>query len=122
MALFHKPALIIMLAAFGIAAPAHAEPDYGSWPLLVNPFPSTGGNGVMIDGYDPKIADGRCKTDFTAILADGRKFFSEVEFEAVEKQGGVLCTKGRFRAKDGSASGTTPFEMFIKDGVVRRRP
>jgi hypothetical protein len=37
-------------------------------------------------------------------------------------QGGILCTNGKWRAVDGSASGTTPFRMFIKDGVVRRAP
>jgi hypothetical protein len=37
-------------------------------------------------------------------------------------QGGVHCANGKWRAKDGSASGTTSFEVFIKDGVVRRSP
>jgi hypothetical protein len=37
-------------------------------------------------------------------------------------QGGTLCTNGKWRAADGSASGTTPFRVFIKDGVKRRSP
>jgi hypothetical protein len=114
--------VLALVAMLLLPAQGFAETDYGTWPILVNPFPSTGGKGVMIDGYDPKITDGLCKTDFTAILADGRKFYNEAEFDAVETQGGILCTKGRFRAKDGSASGKTPFEMFIKNGVVRRLP
>ena len=36
--------------------------------------------------------------------------------------GGILCTEGRWRAKDGSVQGTTPFRVFIKDGIVRRPP
>ena len=42
--------------------------------------------------------------------------------EIVQVQGGTLCTKGVWRARDGSASGTTPFRVFIKDGVTRRSP
>ena len=45
-----------------------------------------------------------------------------IAFDAVPAQGGILCTNGRWRSKDGSASGTTPFRVFIKDGVVRRSP
>jgi hypothetical protein len=37
-------------------------------------------------------------------------------------QGGTLCTNGKFRAVDGSASGTTPFRVFFKDGLRRRSP
>ena len=40
----------------------------------------------------------------------------------VEVQGGTLCTDGRLRSRDGSATGTTAFRVFIKDGVVRRSP
>jgi hypothetical protein len=40
----------------------------------------------------------------------------------VPAQGGILCTNGKWRSKDGSASGTTPFRVFLKDGVVRRSP
>jgi hypothetical protein len=47
---------------------------------------------------------------------------NEVEFDAIPTSGGVLCTNGRWRAKDGSASGTTPFRVFIKDGIVHRPP
>jgi hypothetical protein len=41
-------------------------------------------------------------------------------WSAVAVQGGILCTNGQWRAKDGLASGTTPFQVFIKDGLVRR--
>jgi hypothetical protein len=45
-----------------------------------------------------------------------------VEFDAVPAQGGILCTDGKWRAVDGSASGTTPLRVFIKNGVARRSP
>lgn len=113
---------IAVIVSFALSAGiASAQTDYGSWPLLKNPFPSTGGNGVMIDKYEPVVADGKCTTDFTAIV-DGKPYYNEVVFEAVSVQGGILCTNGKWRAKDGSANGTTPFEVFIKDGVKRARP
>jgi hypothetical protein len=98
------------------------EPNYGSWPLLVNPFESTSGGGVMIDGYKPVVAGNVCTTDFAVRMPDGATFQNEIVFEAKPIQGGTLCTAGKWRAKDGSASGTTPFEVFIKDGVARRSP
>ena len=114
-------AAVLLLA--GGAMPLHAQaPDYARWPPLVNPFESTGGGGVMIDGYDPVVANGHCTTDFTARLPDGAVYSNSVVFDAVPRQGGILCTNGRWRAKDGSASGTTPFEVFVKDGIVRRPP
>jgi hypothetical protein len=45
-----------------------------------------------------------------------------VDFDAVPAAGGTLCANGRWRALDGSANGTTPFRVFIKDGLVRRAP
>lgn len=98
------------------------EPRYESWPLLVNPFESTGGGGVMIDGYKPVVSGAVCTTDFSVRMPDGASFQNEITFEARTVQGGTLCTAGRWRAKDNSASGTTPFEVFIKDGTVRRSP
>ena len=55
-------------------------------------------------------------------LPDGKVYYNAVEFEIVQVQGGTLCTEGKWRARDGSASGTTPFRVFIKDGVTRRSP
>jgi hypothetical protein len=98
------------------------EPNYSTWPLLVNPFESTSGGGVMIDGYKPVVAGSVCTTDFSVRMPDGATFQNEIVFEARTIQGGTLCTAGKWRAKDGSASGTTPFEVFIKDGVLRRTP
>jgi hypothetical protein len=37
-------------------------------------------------------------------------------------QGGRLCANGKWRSMDGSATGTTPFRMFFKDGSFRRAP
>jgi hypothetical protein len=112
-----------LLLIGGLAnAQTTAVPAYETWPVLKNPFPSTGGGGVMIGGYDPVVNDGKCTTDFTAILPDGVILPNVVVFDAVPKAGGILCTNGKWRAKDGGASGTTPFEVFIKDGVKRGSP
>jgi hypothetical protein len=112
-----------LLLAFAAAQSLRAqEPAYESWPRLVNPFESTSGGGVMIDGYKPVVSGNACTTDFSVKMPDGAIYQNEIRFDAVPKQGGIHCANGQWRAKDGSASGTTPFEMFIKDGVVRRSP
>ena len=98
------------------------EENYQSWAILKNPFESTGGGGIMIGEYDPVIVGNKCVTNFTATLPEGTVYYNVVEFETVEVQGGTLCTNGAWRARDGSASGTTPFRVFIKDGVTRRSP
>ena len=86
-------------------------------------FPSTGGGGIIIKGYDGLvIANGKCVTDFSAHTPDGKAYYNVVEFEIVDVAGGKLCTNGKWRAKDGSANGTTPFRVFIKDGVRRGSP
>jgi hypothetical protein len=95
---------------------------YDAWPVLAPVFPSTGGNGIMIEGYDPVVANGLCSTDFVARTPDGAAYANMVVFDAIPTQGGILCSNGRWRAKDGSASGATPFRVFIKDGVKRGSP
>ncbi len=102
-------------------ARAQAAEDYVSWPLLRSTFPSTGGNGFTIKGYDPVITGGKCVTTFMAVEpGDNPKVYANVaEFEAVPAQGGTLCRDGRWRAFEGGASGTTPFRFFFKDGVFR---
>jgi hypothetical protein len=101
---------------------APQSPDFRQWPVLTNPFPSTGGGGVMIDGYEPIVIDGECRTAFRAILPDGAIYQNRIVFEAVPVEGGIHCRNGRWRSEDGNAEGTTPFELFIRDGVVHRRP
>lgn len=96
-----------------------AEERYELWPPLSDPFPSTGGGGIMIHDYDPVVADGRCSTQFRAVEANGTTYRNSIVFDATEVQGGVLCSNGRWRSQDGSASGTTPFRVFIKDGIKR---
>jgi hypothetical protein len=76
----------------------------------------------MIGEYNPVIVGDKCVTKFTATEPDGKGFYNVVEFEAVAAQGGTLCTNGQWRAVDGSMSGTTPFRVFFKDGVVRGAP
>ena len=115
------PALAWTIAA-ALTAVATAQENYESWVILKNPFESTGGGGVMIGEYNPVIVGSKCVTDFTATLPDGKVYYNTVEFETVAVQGGTLCTNGKWRARDGGASGTTPFRVFIKDGIVRRSP
>lgn len=115
-------ALIVAVGSAASAPAALAQEDYGRWPLLRDPFPSTGGGGVMIGGYDPVVAGGKCRTGFTATLPDGTVYRNTVEFDAEPAQGGILCTNGRWRSADDSASGTTPFRVFIRDGFRRMAP
>lgn len=119
----HPVLLGLILSLILIAAPK-AEEDFTRWPVLVNPFESTGGGGVMIDKYAPVVANGLCRTDFSVIIPgpQGGTFLNEAEFDAVPTQGGILCTNGRWRSKDGSQQGTTPFRVFLKDGIARRPP
>lgn len=109
----------LLACALIVVGPAIAAEDYSAWPLLKPEFESTGGGGIMIKDYDPVVADGKCSTDFRAVEPNGTTYYNAITFEAVPTAGGILCTNGRWRAKDGSAEGTTPFQVFIKDGVKR---
>lgn len=118
--------LITILAAIAVIAPAGAQPseDYAAWPLLMAEFESTGGGGIMIRGYDPVVSGNACTTNFTAHEPgpNGKVYANAVTFDATPTQGGILCSNGRWRALDGSGTGTTPLRVFIKDGVRRRSP
>ncbi len=61
-----------------------AQENYESWPLMQSEFPSTGGNGIIIKGYDPVIVNGKCVTDFSAHTPDGKAYYNVVEFEIVD--------------------------------------
>ncbi len=113
-------ALLTLLAALA-AQGASAQVNYESWPVLKSMFPSTGGNGIMIKGYDPVIVGDKCVTTFMAVEpgAAGKVYPNYIEFEALSVQGGTLCQNGKWRAFDGGATGTTPFKVFFKDGVFR---
>ena len=83
----------------------------------------------VLTTYDPlsimdycNYTNGRDRTDFTATDPGGSVYYNTVEFDAEPAQGGTLCTNGKWRARDGSASGTTPDRVFIKDGVTRGSP
>jgi hypothetical protein len=108
-------------AVFAVGAAA-AQENYESWDVLKSAFPSTGGGGVVIGEYNPVIVGDKCVTKFTATEPDGKVFHNVVEFDAVPAQGGTLCTNGKWRAQDSSMSGTTPYRVFFKDGVVRGSP
>lgn len=105
-----------------VAATASAQENYESWAPLQTPFESTGGGGIMIGGYDPITVSDKCRTDFTATEPGGKVYYNKIEFDVVPVQGGILCTNGKWQAVDGGMSGTTPFRVFIKDGVRRRSP
>jgi hypothetical protein len=107
-----------VVLAWAVSVPANAE-DYASWPVLTSTFPSTGGDGTIIKGYDPVITGNKCITTFMAVPPgpSGGVYPNYIEFEAVSEQGGTLCKNGKWRSFDGNASGTTPFRVFFKDGV-----
>jgi hypothetical protein len=114
----------VIVFALGLLAAwsAFADERYDSWQPLRTEFPSTGGGGIMIRGYDPVVADGKCRTDFQAVEPNGTVYRNAVEFDAVAVAGGILCTNGRWRSLENDASGTTPFRVFIRDGVKRGSP
>lgn len=114
----HISVAVLLLAV----QPALAQENFASWPVIDGPFPSTGGGGVMIEGYAPTVAGGKCVTPFVARLPDGQTFQNRVTFDASPVDGGVLCSNGQWMSADGTASGTTPLRVFIKDGVARRSP
>ena len=99
-----------------------AKENFADWPLLTSTFPSTGGGGYIIKGYDPVIIGGKCITTFMATLPPNELYLHMAEYEAVPAQGGTLCTNARWRSFDGKDSGTAPFRMFYKDGVFRGSP
>lgn len=121
MSIFTGLAAASALMALTVTGTA-AQENYESWALLQSTFESTGGGGIMIKEYNPVIVGNKCVTNFTATEPSGKIYYNMVEFDAVPAQGGILCTDGKWRAVDGSASGTTPLRVFIKDGVSRRSP
>lgn len=118
-----KSWIVLALAGAGFALPASsaAGEAFDAWPLLTSTFPSTGGGGITIKGYDPVVSGSTCITTFMAVEAgDNPNVYPNViEFEAVAEAGGTLCQNGRWRSFDGAATGTTPFRLFLKDGVWR---
>ena len=116
------PLVCLALTATLVTGGARAQENYMSWEPIKPLFESTGGGGVMIGGYDPVVEGGKCRTDFTASEPNGTVYYNSVEFDAEPAQGGILCTNGKWRSRDGSATGTTPFRVFIKDGVKRVSP
>jgi hypothetical protein len=114
--------LAIAIITGAVGATYASADDYESWAVLRNPFPSTGGGGIMIADYNPVVVGSKCVTDFRAIEPGGTTYHNIVEFDAIETNGGILCANGAWRAVDGSSSGTTPLRVFMKNGVVRRSP
>jgi hypothetical protein len=115
-------AIACLLASVAVA-PASAQENFESWPKLTSTFPSTGGGGFVIKGYDPVIVGGNCVTTFMAVSPDGKEVYANfAEFEAQAAAGGTLCTNGKWRAFEGGGSGTTPFRFFFKDGTFRAQP
>lgn len=117
-------AVAAVFATLSGAQVAAQSEDYDRWPLLRSTFPSTGGGGITIKGYDPVVTKGKCVTTFMAVEAGDNPavYPNVIEFDAVPAAGGILCSNGKWRAFDGGATGTTPFRLFFKDGVVRGSP
>ena len=117
-------ATLVTFGSLSAAAEQAAPENFSEWPVLKSTFPSTGGGGVMIKGYDPVIVGNRCITTFMAVEpeANGAVYPNLIEFEAVPAQGGTLCTNGKWRSFDGGATGTTGFQVFFKGGVFRGWP
>jgi hypothetical protein len=59
--------LVVCLIGLWLAPGAAAQENFESWPLLRSTFPSTGGGGIVIKGYDPVITGGKCVTTFMAV-------------------------------------------------------
>ena len=115
-------AALMVLAVSGAQAQEKQE-NYASWPPLQSTFESTGGNGIMIKGYDPVINnESKCVTTFMAVEPNNTVYYMIVEYDTTQVQGGTLCDNGKWRAADGGGTGTTPFRMFVKGGVWRRSP
>ncbi|MBR0656112.1 hypothetical protein [Plastoroseomonas arctica] len=117
-----RPAIALALLASVAAFAQTTAEDPAAWPVLQNPFPSTGGGGWMIDGYRPVVTGAVCTTDFEAIGPDGTRHRNTVVFDAVPLNGGMLCQNGRWRSLENDGNGTTPFRVFVRDGVVRGAP
>jgi hypothetical protein len=113
-----------VLVICATATQALAQDDFAAWPPLKSTFPSTGGGGMMIKGYDPVISGGKCITTFMAVAPgpDPAVYSSMIEFEAVPAQGGTLCQNGKWRSFDGTSSGTTPYRVFFKAGQFYGSP
>lgn len=116
-------ALATGLALAASVISALALPGPSSWPVLPETFQSTGGRGWMVTQYCP-VGDGAiCRTDFVTVLPDGKDTYpATVQWTAIPRDGGTYCANGMWRTKDGTGSGTTSLEVFIKDGMVRRAP
>ena len=118
-----RTAVIAASAVAAFATAAISQDNYESWAVLKSTFESTGGGGIMIKGYDPVINnDNKCVTTFMAVEPNNTVYYMIVEYDTTQVQGGTLCNNGKWRAADGSGTGTTPFRMFVKDGVWRRSP
>ena len=116
-----KPIALGTLVLLLVPCVGQAADNYSAWPVLTSTFPSTSGNGIIIKGYDPVITGNKCATTFMAVAPGDNPavYPSYIEFEAVAKDGGTLCTNGKWRSMDNASSGTTPYQVYFKDGVFR---
>ncbi len=111
----------VLIAATAAQNQARAQSEnYESWPVLKSTFPSTGGGGFTIKGYDPVIVGNKCVTTFMAVEEGNKAAYPNyIEFDAVAAAGGTLCNDGKWKAFEGGATGTTPFRLYFKDNVWR---
>lgn len=113
---------MLIAALFAATAATAQTENYESWPVLKSTFPSTGGGGFVIKGYDPVIIGNKCMTTFMAVDGEQKNAYPNyIEFEATPVAGGTLCRNGKWKAFEGGATGETPFRLYFKDGVWRGR-
>jgi hypothetical protein len=79
---------IALIAVCLVLAPqaAHTQENFAEWPLLTSTFPSTGGAGYIIKGYDPVVSGGKCITTFMATLPPDELYLHVAEYDAVPER------------------------------------
>jgi hypothetical protein len=111
-------------SVLGLAmAGALAQENYESWPLLRSTFPSTGGGGIMIKGYDPVIVGSKCVTTFMAVEPgpDVKVHYSIVEFDATPAQGGNPLPRGQMARRRWQRLGDDAVPRILQGRCFPRR-
>ncbi len=107
----------LCLAVLALVPPAAAQPNYDSWPVLQNPFESTGGGGIMIGEYRPVVFGKFCTTNFTATTPKGEVYYNGVDFDAVPVAAARCAPRAAGVRSTAAPTARRRCEVFIKDGV-----
>jgi hypothetical protein len=105
-------ATFMVLALPGAQAQEKQE-NYASWPPLQSTFESTGGNDIMIKGYDPVILRDKCVTTFMAVTPapDVNVYFNVIEFEATQCKAARSAPTASGARWMEARQASTPFRM-----------